>query len=155
VIGIEMVGFIVIVYGVANSMTSYAVGKLGRKIGRVSIILSGGLLNLGIIISLLVWINIDCKPHATAVLFTAATLWGVVDAISNTQTVGLFGVLYTNNQEAAFGAYRLWQSIGFVVSFSYSDALRDILDTKLYIMLSALCISMIGYIVMELVRKKF
>ena len=148
-----MVGFVMIVYGVVDSISSYVSGKLCKKIGRFSIILSGGLLNIGIVISLLVWI--DCKRHPTAVLFTAAALWGVVDAISNTQTVGLFGVLFTNNQEAAFGAYRLWQSVGFVVSFAYSDALKDSLDTKLYIILGVLCISMVGYIVMEIVRKKF
>ena len=31
----------------------------------------------------------------------------------------LYGVLFPNKAEAAFSNYRLWESVGFVVAFSY------------------------------------
>ena len=35
----------------------------------------------------------------------------------------LYGILFTDKQEAAFSNYRLWESVGFTVSFAYSNYL--------------------------------
>lgn len=146
-----MVGYVLIVFGVVNSVSSYTSGKLGKKVGRGPVILTGGLINIAIIVFLMAWSVSASYP----ILFTIAALWGIVDAISNTQTVALFGVLFTSNQEAAFGAYRFWQSIGFAVSFAYSDALKNSMETKLTIALSIVCVSMTSYIAMEIVKRKW
>ncbi|CAC5397843.1 Protein unc-93 homolog A [Mytilus coruscus] len=63
--------------------------------------------------------------------------YGVVDAVCSfafgrlVQIVGhapffllaLYGYLFTNNTEAAFANYRLWESIGFILAFAWSGIL--------------------------------
>ena len=31
-----------------------------------------------------------------------------------------YGVLFPNNEEAAFSNYRLWESVGFIIAFAYT-----------------------------------
>ena len=68
---------------------------------------------------MLLWspVNGDNKP----VFFTLAAMWGVSDAVWQTQINALYGVLFINNQEAGFANYRLWESLGFIVAFIYAD----------------------------------
>ena len=46
------------------------------------------------------------------VLYVLAALWGTADAIWQTQINALYGVLFANDEEAAFSNYRLWESLG-------------------------------------------
>jgi hypothetical protein len=50
-------------------------------------------------------------------VYVLAALWGVADAIWQTQINALYGVAFKNNEEAAFSNYRLWESMGFLLSF--------------------------------------
>ena len=50
-------------------------------------------------------------------MFVLAALWGVGDAIWQTQINALYGVLFASQEEAAFSNYRLWESIGFLIAF--------------------------------------
>jgi hypothetical protein len=52
-----------------------------------------------------------------AVVYVLAALWGVADAIWQTQINALYGVLFAKNEEAAFSNYRLWESLGFLFAF--------------------------------------
>ena len=63
-----------------------------------------------------------------------------------------YGVLFPTNQEAAFSNYRLWESLGFVIAFAYQDTLCT--DTKLYILIVVLIVSILLYGVIELIRRK-
>ena len=56
-------------------------------------------------------------PFAHLVVYVLAALWGVGDAIWQTQINALYGVLFASKEEAAFSNYRLWESIGFIVAF--------------------------------------
>jgi hypothetical protein len=51
------------------------------------------------------------------VVYVLAALWGVADAIWQTQINALYGVLFAKNEEAAFSNYRLWESLGFLFAF--------------------------------------
>jgi hypothetical protein len=53
----------------------------------------------------------------SSVVYVLAALWGVADAIWQTQINALYGVVFKNNEEAAFSNYRLWESMGFLLSF--------------------------------------
>ena len=50
-------------------------------------------------------------------VFILAALWGVGDAIWQTQINALYGILFPSKEEAAFSNYRLWESIGFIIAF--------------------------------------
>jgi len=48
---------------------------------------------------------------------------------------------------AAFANFRLWQSLGFVIPFAYSNFLCT--DVKLYILMAMLILGTAGYIIVE------
>jgi len=48
---------------------------------------------------------------------------------------------------AAFANFRLWQSLGFVIPFAYSNFLCT--DVKLYILTTMLVLGMTGCIIVE------
>ncbi|MBN3306481.1 UN93A protein, partial [Amia calva] len=147
-LGIHMVGYVMICFGATNSLCSYAFGKLSQYTGRAALFGLATVSNFCCIISLLFW-----KPHPDqmAVFFVFPALWGMADAVWQTQTNGkhfasfpaLYGILFHNHKEAAFANYRLWESVGFVIAFAYSNFIC--LDVKLYVLLSVLILSMVLY----------
>lgn len=59
-----------------------------------------------------------------------------------------YGVIFKENEEAAFSNFYFWSSLGFSVAYAYSDVLCT--STKLYILLVLLVISIISYIIVDL-----
>jgi len=66
----------------------------------------------------------------------------------NVTVVALYGCLFVEETPAAFANFRLWQSLGFVIPFAYSNFLCT--DVKLYILTSVLVIGIVGYVIVEL-----
>ncbi|KAG7460982.1 hypothetical protein MATL_G00204680 [Megalops atlanticus] len=66
--------------------------------------------------------------------------------------LALYGVLFPNHKEAAFANYRMWESVGFVIAFAYSNFIC--LDTKLYILIAVLILSMVLYVWVEFEEHK-
>uniref|UniRef100_A0AAY4CLP8 Protein unc-93 homolog A n=1 Tax=Denticeps clupeoides TaxID=299321 RepID=A0AAY4CLP8_9TELE len=143
-LGIHYVGFAMICFGATNSVCSIAFGKLARYTGRMPLFCLAAVTNFSCIISLLFW-----RPHPDqlAVFFVYPALWGMSDAIWQTQTNALYGVLFPDHKEAAFANYRMWESLGFVIAFAYSTYIC--LSTKLYILISVLILTMITYLWVE------
>ncbi len=85
------------------------------------------------------------KPseNQMAVLFIIAGLWGLADAVWQTQINAFYGVLFVNNDEAAFSNYRLWESIGFVLFYIVTPYIR--IRISLIILLIFLTSGMTGY----------
>ncbi|XP_053568197.1 protein unc-93 homolog A-like [Bombina bombina] len=146
-IGIRMVGFVIISFGVTNAIFPVVFGKLSQYTGRISIVLSGAFVQIACIIALLLW-----KPHSgqIAVFFVISGIWGIADAIWQTQISSLYGILFEKNKEAAFANVCLWESIGFVIAFGYSTFLC--VSVKLYILLSVIVIAIILYAVVEYIE---
>lgn len=143
-LGIEFVGFVMICFGAANAACSILFGKLSQYVGRISLFVLATALNAACIIALLLW-----KPHPDqfAVFFVFPALWGMADAVWQTQINALYGVLFVKNKEAAFANYRLWESLGFVIAFGYSTFLC--VSVKEYIVLAVLIVGIILYGVVE------
>ncbi|XP_072499984.1 protein unc-93 homolog A-like [Notamacropus eugenii] len=139
-LGIQYVGYVMICFSAINSICSLLFGKLSQYTGRIALFVLGAIIHLSCIISLLLW-----KPHSSqmAVFFIFPGLWGIADAILQTQTNAIYGVLFVKNKEAAFANYRLWESLGFVIAFGYSTFLC--VNIKLYIVLGVLILSMVTY----------
>ena len=56
-------------------------------------------------------------------------------------------MLFAEKQEAGFASYRMFQAVGFAISFGYSYYLC--VSTKVYIMTAVLLISLLLYSVIE------
>ncbi|XP_039980611.1 protein unc-93 homolog A [Xiphias gladius] len=143
-LGIHYVGFVMMCFGASNSVCSFIFGRLARYTGRTALILLAALANFSCIIGLLFW-----RPHPDnlAVFFVFPALWGMADAIWQTQTNALYGILFPKDKEAAFANYRMWESLGFVIAFAYSTFLC--LEYKLYILLAVLLLTVITYPIVE------
>lgn len=117
-------------------------------------------------------------PENPLIFFAIAGLWGVGDAVWQTQingmlfihrwylwcyfesfqflmsisSAGLYGLLFRRNKEAAFSNYRLWESAGFVIAYAYSTTLCA--RMKLYVLFGNLVLGVIGYIIVEIRHRR-
>lgn len=143
--GVQNIGFVIMCFGILNAICSPLFGSVMKYVGRATLIAFGTLVHIGTQVFLLTW-----KPHPDSPLlfFVASGLWGVGDAVWQTQINGLYGALFRRNKEAAFSNYRLWESVGFVAAYAYSTALCS--DIKLYIQLGLLAFGIFLYVIVEL-----
>jgi len=148
--GVHIVGRVLIVYGVCDSLASAGFGFVIQKIGRVPIFLLGAAINFTVIVVMLSW-----QPQADQVfvVYILAALWGTADAIWQTQINALYGVLFPSEEEAAFSNYRLWESMGFLVAF-ITQACGVCAFPKLILAIFFLAVGMVGYLLLEILEKK-
>ncbi|XP_016068409.1 PREDICTED: protein unc-93 homolog A [Miniopterus natalensis] len=143
-LGIHFVGYVMICFSATNALCSQLYGKVSQFTGRIALYAFGAATHLSCIIALLLW---KPNPEQLAVFFVFSGLWGVADAVWQTQNSVLFGVLFDKSKEAAFANYRLWEALGFVIAFGYSTFLC--VSTKLYVLLAVLCAAMLAYAAVE------
>uniref|UniRef100_A0ABI7ZY14 Protein unc-93 homolog A n=1 Tax=Felis catus TaxID=9685 RepID=A0ABI7ZY14_FELCA len=148
-LGIRFVGYVMICFSATNSLCSVLYGRLSQKTGRAALYALGAVTHLCCIIALLLW---EPHPRQLAVFFVFSGLWGVSDAVWQTQNNALYGVLFEKNKEAAFANYRLWESLGCVIAFGYSTFLC--VSVKLYILLGVLSLAMLAYGTVEYLEAK-
>ncbi|CAH1778622.1 unnamed protein product [Owenia fusiformis] len=148
-LGIWMVGFVMITFGVTNSICSYLLGAGVKYIGRLPFFCAAAVLNYGVQVTFLLW-----KPHPDylPVFFVLAALWGMSDAVWQAQINALYGFLFTDQSEAAFANYRMWESIGFIMAFAYSNWIC--ITVKIYILMGFLTVGMLGYFIVEWRQRK-
>lgn len=60
---------------------------------------------------------LDSVKHHRYLLFILVGIWSIGDAVMNTLTSALISTIWTNQSEAAFGNFKLWQSAGYVFIF--------------------------------------
>ncbi|XP_038050547.1 protein unc-93 homolog A-like [Patiria miniata] len=119
-VGVGWVGYVMICYGVTDAVCSLVSGRLVKHVGRIPLFTFGAVVQMSLIFTLLFWVP---TKDQLAVCFVIAACWGAADAIWQTQINALYGVLFPDKPEAAFSNYRLWESLGFTVSFAYSNFL--------------------------------
>lgn len=143
-LGIQYVGYVMICFAATNSICSMVFGKISQYTGRIALFALATVTHVACIIALLLW-----KPHPDqfAVFFIFPALWGMADAVWQTQTNALYGCLFDDHKEAAFANYRLWESLGFVIAYAYSTFLC--VSVKLYIVLAVLVVAMVTYGLVE------
>ncbi|GLV33909.1 uncharacterized protein CBL_11207 [Carabus blaptoides fortunei] len=146
-LGIHNVGYVMICFGVVNALCSLLFGSVMKYIGRQPIMALGAAVHAALVAWLLLWAP---HPNNKSTFFIISSLWGVADAVWQTQVNGLYGTLFRRNKEAAFSNYRLWESVGFVIAYAYSTHL--VARMKLYVMLAVLIAGVIGYVIVELLH---
>ncbi|RXG60864.1 UNC93-like protein [Armadillidium vulgare] len=148
-LGVHMVGYVMICYGVCDAVCSLCFSPLVKIIGRVPIFTFGAIVNFAMFTVMALW-----KPHPTdyAIFFIVASLWGIADAIWQTQINAFYGVIFPGEAEAAFSNYRLWESAGFILAYVWSGIIC--VELKIYILIGILSFAMIGYYVIEFLERK-
>ena len=91
--------------------------------------------------------------YCISVVYVLAALWGIGDAIWQTQINALYGVLFASDEEAAFSNYRLWESMGFLLAF-ITQACGVCVFPKLILTIVFLSLGMGGYFVVEFLERK-
>ncbi|CAF3229206.1 unnamed protein product [Rotaria socialis] len=144
VLNAKYVGLILMVYGICDSIGSFAFGQLVKLVGRWPCFAFAAIINYALIITMLVW---HPSQDQIAVLFVLAALWGVTDAIWQTQINAFYGVIFTENREAAFSNYRLWESTGFAFFYIITPYIR----VRLVLIILAIFLSfgIVGYTMTE------
>ena len=149
--GVHILGRVFIVYGVCDALASVGFGFVIKKTGRLPIFLLGAGINVSVLLTLWAWSPQGDDVH---IVYILASLWGVADAIWQTQINALHGVLFPEDSEAAFSNYRLWESMGFLFAF-ISQACGVCLLPKLVLALIFLILGMAGYLILEASLKNF
>ena len=139
--GVHVVGRVLIVFGVCDALASVGFGFIIKLIGRLPIFILGACINFAVIITMLSWTP---TVSSVGVVYVLAGLWGVGDAIWQTQINALYGVLFASDEEAAFSNYRLWESMGFLLAF-ITQASGVCVFSKIILTIIFLSIGMVGY----------
>ncbi|XP_067012186.1 UNC93-like protein [Anabrus simplex] len=148
-LGINNVGYVMICFGVVNAICSLLFGSVMKFVGRFPLMALGAVVHACLVGVLLMW---RPNPEYKLVFFAISGLWGVGDAVWQTQVNGIYGTLFRRNKEAAFSNYRLWESAGFVIAYAYSTHLCA--RMKLYVMLAVLLAGSIGYCIVEILHTR-
>lgn len=84
-LGVHMIGYVMICFGVVNAICSIIFGSIMKYIGRVPLIVLGAVAHGALIIFCLIW-----RPHPDnpMLFFICSGLWGVGDAVWQTQING-------------------------------------------------------------------
>lgn len=64
----------------------------------------------------------------------------------------MYGILFHDKKEEAFSNFRLWESLGFAISYAYSSTLCC--NTKLYLLIVYLTIGLLCYVLLEIFNRK-
>ncbi|NP_001136011.1 unc-93 homolog A2 isoform X1 [Mus musculus] len=148
-LGIHFVGYVMICFSAMTALCSLLYGKISKYTGRAALYALGAAIHFSCVVVFLLW---HPNTNQLPVFFVLSGLWGMSDAVWQTQNNALFGVLFEENKEPAFANYRLGEAIGFVIAFGYSSFLC--VSTKLYILLGVLSLAMVGYGTVEYLEVK-
>ncbi|CAK6446454.1 unnamed protein product [Pipistrellus nathusii] len=148
-LGIRFVGYVMICFSASTGLCSMLYGRVAQYTGRPPLYALGAVTHLSCIVALLLWAP---RPNQLPVFFVFSGLWGVADAVWQTQNNVLFGVLFDAHKEAAFATYRMWEALGWVVAFGYSKFLC--VHVKLYILLAVLSAATLGYTAVEVLEAR-
>ncbi|PRD29165.1 UNVERIFIED_CONTAM: UNC93-like protein [Trichonephila clavipes] len=63
-----------------------------------------------------------------------------------------YGVLFKTDEEAAFAVFHVWYSLGFALSFGYSNYFCT--SVKIYLMMIICTLGFVGYVTVEILNWK-
>ncbi|PIO60429.1 hypothetical protein TELCIR_18073 [Teladorsagia circumcincta] len=141
-LGVPQIGFVCTAFGISDAICSLVFGPLIKLFGRMPLFVFGAVNNMLMII----W---PLNPADKAILYVAATVWGMADGVWNTQINGFWVALAGRQSlDLAFSNYRFWESIGLAAGFVMSRLFS--VETVLLILFCLLLLGMIGYCAIEL-----
>ncbi|KIH44889.1 hypothetical protein ANCDUO_25078 [Ancylostoma duodenale] len=84
-LGVSHIGFVCTAFGVADAICSLVFGPLIKLFGRMPLFVFGAVNNMLMIVTLMIW---PLNPADKAILYVAGCVWGMADAVWNTQING-------------------------------------------------------------------
>ncbi|CAH1785835.1 unnamed protein product [Owenia fusiformis] len=147
-LGVGWVGYIMICLGVCNATFAFILGRLEKYTGRPALFVSATVINVALMLTMLMWTPDKQQMY---VFFIIPALWGACDAVWQSQTSALLGVLFSSQKEAAFANFRLWQNLAQTIAFATSGLMC--MSVKVIIAITLACISLALYIVVEVKEK--
>ncbi|XP_052063053.1 protein unc-93 homolog A-like [Mytilus californianus] len=147
-IGIGNVGYVMIGYGIVNAICSVSFGKLMMYVGQIPLFAFAFVVHGGTQTGLLLW---QPQQEPVYIIYIFAGLWGIGDAVIQAQVNALYGFLFKDNLEPAFSNYRLFEAIGFLIAFAWSNFLKTYV--KLYICIGFLTVGMGMYGIVEMLER--
>ncbi|CAG0919890.1 unnamed protein product, partial [Notodromas monacha] len=161
--GIENIGYVFMVGKAMNAFGSGFSGLIVEYTGRIPVFLAAFLLNVATLAYLLIW---EPTMDEHYVLFIMSGAYMLADSVWQTQINGLHGLLFHENVEAAFSAYKVFESLGFIKrikkSFVNTQAYFNMREhnkhlcvrIKLYALVFILTLGMVCYGVLESRERK-
>ncbi|XP_069113168.1 protein unc-93 homolog A-like [Argopecten irradians] len=148
-LGIHMVGYTMICFGVCGGFSSYLSGYIIKYTGHVWLLTTAAVLNLVLLLLMSLW-----QPHDNEIIFYFILVgcWGLGDGIWISQVSSLISQIFPDCLEEAFAAQRMVQGLGSALWFGLVTPLC--IMSKIAIMV-VLCILAIGlYILQEVLTKR-
>jgi MFS family permease len=112
--------FMLAVVGATNAFMSALMGRLSDRVGRVAVLLVGFVCAGSGILFLMHW-HVD--QDAVYVFFLVGIVFGVADAVFNTQIYALVGSWFEGRVEHAFAIFKFFQAGSTAVAFLLSNKL--------------------------------
>ncbi|KAJ2949243.1 hypothetical protein O0L34_g6193 [Tuta absoluta] len=147
-IGPGTVGYVMMTHGVADACGCCITGFLVRVMGRVRLVCCAIVLNTALHIFMLMW---RPQPEAVFVPYIIAVIAGLCNSIWLVQVNAYYGIIFPGREEPAFACYRLFEAIGFIITFAISPYLRT--SSKIYLLFVMMCVGSAGYFTVEYRQK--
>lgn len=147
-LGIHMVGYTMICFGVCGSISSFVGGKLEKHVGCTGLIVMATILDVALVAVMLVW---QPEPEPSFYYFLLLGAWGIGDGIWMSQVNCVVSRLFPDKLEEAFAALRVILGLGITLSFAYGSSLC--MTYKMYILLLVCLVGTVIYVTSEIVRK--
>lgn len=148
-IGIEMVGFTLICFGVTSVLVSFLLGAIVKYTGTCILMIIAFFIHMGLILFLLFF---PLGDSPTLWLFLTSGIWGICDIIWGTQINAIYGIMFPKNTVEALALYKLFQSLGSVIAFGYGNVIS--IKLKFYILIGVLVVAMVLYLIVEFRRRR-
>ncbi|CAH1773259.1 unnamed protein product [Owenia fusiformis] len=147
-LGVGFVGYSMLFIGVSNTVFAYIGGFLQKYLGRVTMVFMAALSHTAVMAAMLFW-----TPTATQLpmFFVLPFVWGVGDAVWQTQLSATTGILFATDMETAFSAKNLWHNVGSTLAFALSSNLC--MYAKVLTNLGILLLGIVSYIAIEALMK--
>ncbi|KAK3607334.1 hypothetical protein CHS0354_036941 [Potamilus streckersoni] len=148
-LGIHMVGYTMICFGVVGAASSFISGHLIKHIGRMPVIVIAGVKSIILLVLMSMW---DASAGPIVLYFLLLGAWGFVDGILSSQTNGIIGAVFSDQYEEAFGSLRFVQGVAGVIVFSYANFVC--MQVKIVLMGILCIVSVFLYVTMEILQKR-
>ena len=84
-LGVGYIGYAMITFGAVSMLSSFFMGQLERRSGRLVLLVLAGILDFGLLLVMLEWNPGDARKDNWLLYFIPGT-WGIADSIWQTTT---------------------------------------------------------------------
>ncbi|XP_046568718.1 protein unc-93 homolog A-like [Haliotis rubra] len=150
-IGIENVGYVMMVYGISTSLSSFVLSRVTKYTKRHILCGVAGAEQLAIFIWMCHWVPTE---KDTIIIYVLLAFWGLGDGVWKTQINAMLGEHFPGYLNSVFAVSEGFKSIAFTAAIGYSSLMC--VYTKVIITICFLTIGLLLYYFVEVrfIRKQ-